>query len=92
MAKVKTKIQANTKKPRTNKRAAGYMKPARAIGCAAFAHLTYADARRLVLQQFKENYVRALHVECKGNVSEMARRADVERAYIRRHQKAAGLR
>lgn len=92
MAEVKTEIQTTTRKPRTNKRAAGYEKPDRAIGCAAFAHLTYADARSLVLKRFETDYIRELHAECKGNVSEMARRADIERAYVRQHQKAAGLR
>jgi DNA-binding NtrC family response regulator len=49
----------------------------------------FQDAKRDVLTRFERDYFAALSDEAKGNVSEMARRAGMERAhvraYLRRH-------
>ena len=49
----------------------------------------FQDAKRDVLTRFERDYFAALSEEAKGNVSEMARRAGMERAhvraYLRRH-------
>ena len=56
---------------------------------ASFKGRQFQDAKREVLTSFERDYFAALHEESKGNVSEMARRAGMERAhvraYLRRH-------
>ena len=88
MADVKTK---NKRRRKVNKRADGYAKPERALGCAKFMRLTYTDAKTLVLKRFDVEFVKALHSECDGNISEMARRADIERVHVRRLLRTAGV-
>jgi DNA-binding NtrC family response regulator len=50
---------------------------------------TYQDAKRELLTRFEHDYFTALYAECEGNVSEIGRRAAMERAhvrgYLRRH-------
>ncbi|MCL2777698.1 MAG: sigma 54-interacting transcriptional regulator [Polyangiaceae bacterium] len=50
---------------------------------------TFQDAKREVLARFEREYFTALYAECSGNVSEIGRRAAMERAhvrgYLRRH-------
>jgi DNA-binding NtrC family response regulator len=50
---------------------------------------TFQDAKREVLARFEREYFTALYAECTGNVSEIGRRAAMERAhvrgYLRRH-------
>jgi len=62
-------------------------------GGGSFAMLKgrqFQEAKREVLTRFEKEYFSALSEEAKGNVSEMARRAGMERAhvraYLRRHQ------
>ncbi len=51
---------------------------------------TYQDAKRELLARFERDYFTALYAECDGNVSEIGRRAAMERAhvrsYLRRHK------
>src|SRR5262249_8727022 len=55
----------------------------------SFKGQKFQDAKRDVLARFERDYFAALSDESKGNVSEMARRAGMERAhvraYLRRH-------
>jgi DNA-binding NtrC family response regulator len=50
---------------------------------------TFQDAKREILARFEREYFMALFAECSGNVSEIGRRAAMERAhvrgYLRRH-------
>jgi DNA-binding NtrC family response regulator len=50
---------------------------------------SFRDAKQEVLNRFEHDYFSRLYQETNGNISEMARRADVERAhvrmYLRRH-------
>jgi len=59
----------------------------------AFKGMKFQDAKRDVLARFERDYFAALSDESKGNVSEMARRAGMERAhvraYLRRHSISA---
>lgn len=72
-----------SKRKRRNKNSKRYKKPRTAIGCAAFGGRTFAEAKRAVLGLFVATYWSELHRECMGNVSEMARRSDVERPNVR---------
>jgi DNA-binding NtrC family response regulator len=47
----------------------------------------FQDAKREVLAQFAKEYFMHLAQEAKGNVSEMARRAGMERAHVRTYLK-----
>jgi DNA-binding NtrC family response regulator len=55
--------------------------------------VTFRDAKQDILNRFEHEYFSKLYQETNGNISEMARRADVERAhirmYLRRHNIAA---
>jgi DNA-binding NtrC family response regulator len=55
----------------------------------SFKGRPFQEAKRDVLARFERDYFAALADESKGNVSEMARRAGMERAhvraYLRRH-------
>ena len=75
--------QIKIKKRRRNKNSKRYKKPKSAIGCKAFGGRTFAEAKRLVNDLLVATYFSKLHQECAGNVSEMARRADMERPNIR---------
>lgn len=75
--------QIKIKRKRTNKNSKRYKKPKNAIGCAAFGGRTFAEAKRAVFGLFVAAYWSELGKECAGNVSEMARRADVERPNVR---------
>ena len=52
----------------------------------------FQDAKREVLARFERDYFSALSEEAKGNVSEMARRAGMERAHVRAYLRRHGIR
>jgi DNA-binding NtrC family response regulator len=63
-------------------------------GGAAFAGMKgrqFQDAKREVLTRFERDYFAALSEESKGNVSEMARRAGMERAHVRAYLRRHGI-
>jgi DNA-binding NtrC family response regulator len=51
----------------------------------------FQDAKRDVLTRFERDYFAALSEESKGNVSEMARRAGMERAHVRAYLRRHGI-
>jgi DNA-binding NtrC family response regulator len=51
----------------------------------------FQDAKRDVLTRFERDYFAALCDEAKGNVSEMARRAGMERAHVRAYLRRHGI-
>jgi DNA-binding NtrC family response regulator len=51
----------------------------------------FQDAKREVLTRFERDYFAALNEESKGNVSEMARRAGMERAHVRAYLRRHGI-
>jgi DNA-binding NtrC family response regulator len=51
----------------------------------------FQDAKRDVLARFERDYFAALSEEAKGNVSEMARRAGMERAHVRAYLRRHGI-
>ena len=51
----------------------------------------FQDAKRDVLARFERDYFAALAEEAKGNVSEMARRAGMERAHVRAYLRRHGI-
>jgi DNA-binding NtrC family response regulator len=51
----------------------------------------FQDAKREVLTRFERDYFAALNEEAKGNVSEMARRAGMERAHVRAYLRRHGI-
>ncbi|MBI4956633.1 MAG: sigma 54-interacting transcriptional regulator [Myxococcales bacterium] len=57
------------------------------LSSAAFVALPFQDAKREVLARFSQDYFSHLAEESKGNVSEMARRAGMERAHVRAYLK-----
>jgi DNA-binding NtrC family response regulator len=52
---------------------------------------TFQDAKREVLARFEREYFTALHAECSGNVSEIGRRAAMERAHVRGYLRRHGI-
>jgi DNA-binding NtrC family response regulator len=52
---------------------------------------TFQDAKRDVLAQFEREYFTALYAECSGNVSEIGRRAAMERAHVRGYLRRHGI-
>jgi DNA-binding NtrC family response regulator len=52
---------------------------------------TFQDAKRDVLARFEREYFTALYAECNGNVSEMGRRAAMERAHVRGYLRRHGI-
>ncbi len=52
---------------------------------------TFQDAKREVLARFEREYFMALHAECNGNVSEIGRRAAMERAHVRGYLRRHGI-
>ncbi len=57
----------------------------------AFKGHKFQDAKRDVLGHFERDYFAALSEEAKGNVSEMARRAGMERAHVRAYLRRHGI-
>jgi DNA-binding NtrC family response regulator len=57
----------------------------------AFKGMKFQDAKRDVLAHFERDYFAALSEEAKGNVSEMARRAGMERAHVRAYLRRHGI-
>jgi len=55
------------------------------------ASRTFQDAKKDVLHRFEREYFTALHAETSGNVSEMGRRAAMERAHVRSYLRRHGL-
>jgi DNA-binding NtrC family response regulator len=51
----------------------------------------FQDAKRDVLARFERDYFAALSEDAKGNVSEMARRAGMERAHVRAYLRRHGI-
>jgi DNA-binding NtrC family response regulator len=58
---------------------------------AGFKGRQFQDAKRDVLARFERDYFAALSDESKGNVSEMARRAGMERAHVRAYLRRHGI-
>lgn len=52
---------------------------------------TFQDAKREVLAKFERDYFTALYAECSGNVSEIGRRAAMERAHVRGYLRRHGI-
>ncbi len=52
---------------------------------------TFQDAKREVLARFEREYFTALYAECSGNVSEIGRRAAMERAHVRSYLRRHGV-
>jgi DNA-binding NtrC family response regulator len=52
---------------------------------------TYQDAKRELLHRFERDYFTTLFAECGGNVSEIGRRAAMERAHVRGYLRRHGL-
>ncbi len=52
---------------------------------------TFQDAKREVLARFEREYFTALYAECTGNVSEIGRRAAMERAHVRGYLRRHGI-
>jgi DNA-binding NtrC family response regulator len=52
---------------------------------------TFQDAKREVLARFEREYFVALYAECTGNVSEIGRRAAMERAHVRGYLRRHGI-
>ena len=52
---------------------------------------TFQDAKREVLARFEREYFTALYAECNGNVSEIGRRAAMERAHVRGYLRRHGI-
>ena len=57
----------------------------------SFKGQKFQDAKRDVLNHFERDYFAALSDEAKGNVSEMARRAGMERAHVRAYLRRHGI-
>ena len=57
----------------------------------AFKGQKFQDSKRDVLTRFERDYFAALGEEAKGNVSEMARRAGMERAHVRAYLRRHGI-
>ncbi len=60
-------------------------------GSGAFKGQKFQDAKRDILARFERDYFAALSDEAKGNVSEMARRAGMERAHVRAYLRRHGI-
>ena len=56
-----------------------------------FRGRAFQDAKRDVLTRFERDYFASLSEEAKGNVSEMARRAGMERAHVRTYLRRHGI-
>ncbi len=52
---------------------------------------TFQDAKREVLARFEREYFTVLHAECAGNVSQIGRRAAMERAHVRTYLRRHGI-
>ncbi len=52
---------------------------------------TFQDAKRDILARFERDYFTALYAECSGNVSEIGRRAAMERAHVRGYLRRHGI-
>jgi DNA-binding NtrC family response regulator len=52
---------------------------------------TFQDAKREIVTQFERDYFTALHAECGGNISEIARRSGMERAHVRGYLRRHGI-
>jgi DNA-binding NtrC family response regulator len=57
----------------------------------SFKGRPFQEAKRDVLARFERDYFAALADEAKGNVSEMARRAGMERAHVRAYLRRHGI-
>ena len=60
-------------------------------GGGTFKGQKFQDAKRDVLARFERDYFAALSDDAKGNVSEMARRAGMERAHVRAYLRRHGI-
>jgi DNA-binding NtrC family response regulator len=60
-------------------------------GFASLKGKQFQEAKREVLTRFERDYFAALSEEAKGNVSEMARRAGMERAHVRAYLRRHGI-
>ena len=71
--------------------AAGTTNSGAAFSLASFKGRQFQEAKRDVLAHFERDYFAALADEAKGNVSEMARRAGMERAHVRAYLRRHGI-
>jgi DNA-binding NtrC family response regulator len=60
-------------------------------GAVSFKGRQFQEAKRDVLARFERDYFAQLADESKGNVSEMARRAGMERAHVRAYLRRHGI-
>ncbi len=60
-------------------------------GSGSYKGRPFQDAKRDVLARFEREYFQALNEDAKGNVSEMARRAGMERAHVRAYLRRHGI-
>ncbi|MCC7382302.1 MAG: sigma 54-dependent Fis family transcriptional regulator [Deltaproteobacteria bacterium] len=67
-------------------------KPGRSIDVDALVPLTYPEARARAIEAFERAYVEGVLEETNGNVSMAARRAQMNRTYLSRLMRRAGLR
>jgi DNA-binding NtrC family response regulator len=58
---------------------------------ASYKGRAFQDAKRHLLTRFERDYFASLAEEAKGNVSEMARRAGMERAHVRAYLRRHGI-
>jgi transcriptional regulator of acetoin/glycerol metabolism len=84
-------MEQTVKKPRIKRASKTYQKPLNATGTRVFLGQTFVEAKRTVLGDLEQKYFTALHMECLGNVSEMARRCDMERSRVRWYLRRVGL-
>ena len=61
------------------------------MSAAMFKGRQFQEAKREVLARFERDYFAALAEDAKGNVSEMARRAGMERAHVRAYLRRHGI-
>ncbi len=57
----------------------------------SFKGKAFQDAKHDVLARFEREYFASLYEEAKGNISEIARRAGMERAHVRTYLKRHGI-
>jgi len=59
---------------------------------SSFRGKAFQEAKHDVLARFEREYFTSLFEDAKGNISEIARRAGMERAHVRTYLKRHGIR
>ena len=62
-----------------------YLTPSSLEAAPSLDHLSYRDARSLVLGRFEAEYFAKLIAETKGNIAEIARRTGLARVHVRKY-------